>query len=737
MKLSTESLARACAQRPWLTIAVWAAVLAAAVVAIATLLGSALTTEGEVTADTEYNRAYEIIHAEFGPGSGSFRQESETPEELVVVRSEEWSVGDAAFDARVEELVAALERTEGVRSVERPAADGSGPGISRDGHAVMITVGLEEEEAIGDVLPVVEGADGRDGFDVETYGEASINKDFEELSQHDLKTGELLFGGPAALLILFLVFGTIVSGVIPLLLAIVGITVALGLTAVLGQAYTFSFFVTNMISGVGLALGIDYALFVLSRFREERGRGLEKLDAIEAAGATASRAVLFSGVAVAVGLLGMVLVPDSILRSLGAGAILVAVTSVAAAVTLLPAVLSILGDRVNRLRIPFFARAAHAEGGAEGRFWAGVARVVMRRPVLSLLLAVAFLLACAAPVLDLHTGTSGVRTLPDRLPSKQGLLALQGSFAELGRSPAIVVLRGTDVDGAVEELQSALADDSFFTTAKVAERNASSVVVEIPIAGDPFDERADDAVQRLRDEVIPQAVGGDVEALVAGATAEELDYVALTNRYLPIVFGFVLALSFVLLTIAFRSIVLPLKAILLNLLSVGAAYGLLVLVFQKGVGADLLGFQQVDHIEAWVPLFLFSLLFGLSMDYHVFLLSRIRERYLETGDNTGSIAFGVSSTARIITGAALIIVAVFTGFAMGDMVMFQHMGFGVAVALLLDATIIRSVVVPASMKLLGRWNWYLPSWLEWLPTIHVGEGAAGPRGARSAVPDPS
>ena len=734
-KFSTEALARACARRPWTIVGMWLAVLAASVVAIATLLGSALTTDSEVTANTESNRAYEVIHAEFGPRSGSFREESEVPEELVIVRSGALLAADDAFARRVRSLVGELDRIPGVALVERPTtgtgtasgADSAGAGASRDGHAVLLTVRLRSEDAVEDVLPVIERADGVDGFDVETYGTASVDKDFEELSQHDLKTGELYFGAPAALVILFLVFGTIVAGVVPLLLALVGITVALGLTAVLGESYTFSLFVTNMISGVGLALGVDYGLFVLSRFREERARGLEKLAAIEAAGATASRAVLFSGVAVAVGLLGMVLVPDSILRSLGAGAILVTISSVAVATTLLPAVLSLLGDRVNSLRLPFFARAAHAEGGAEGRFWAGVARVVMRRPAFSLALPTAFLLACAAPLLDLETGQSGVSTLPDRLPSKQGLIALQRSFPEYGRSPALVVVRGGDVDAAVDELQTALDADPAFAPGRVATRTDTATLVEIPLAGDPFGDESDRAVTHLREDVVP-ALGGRSEYLVAGATAEELDYVALTNRYLPIVFGFVLTLSFILLTVAFRSLVLPLKAILLNLLSVGAAYGLLVLVFQKGVGADLLGVQQVDHIEAWVPLFLFSLLFGLSMDYHVFLLSRIRERYLATCDNAEAVAFGVSSTARIITGAALIIVAVFVGFAMGDMVMFQHMGFGVAVALLLDATVIRSIVVPASMKLLGRWNWYLPRWLEWLPTIHVGEGRSGAPG---------
>ena len=278
---------------------------------------------------------------------------------------------------------------------------------------------------------------------------------------------------------------------------------------------------------------------------------------------------------------------------------------------------------------------------------------------------------------------------------------------------------------AIGELKASLADEPAFGPATQEESEGGDVVlISVPVAGDADAPEATGAIRHLRSDLIPQAFGDlETTVLVGGTTAEDVDYFAIVGSWLPLVFAFVLGLSFILLTIAFRSIVIPAVAIALNLLSVGAAYGLLVLVFQKGVGNDIFGFQQVDTIEAWVPLFLFSVLFGLSMDYQVFLLSRIKERYAQTGDTAGSIAFGVSSTARLITGAALIIIAVFGGFAAGDLVMFQQMGFGVAVALLIDATIVRTVLVPASMKLLGDWNWYLPSWLSWIPEVHV-EGHA-------------
>jgi RND superfamily putative drug exporter len=270
-------------------------------------------------------------------------------------------------------------------------------------------------------------------------------------------------------------------------------------------------------------------------------------------------------------------------------------------------------------------------------------------------------------------------------------------------------------------LRKRLASDPAFRNPKIElAPNTDLAVVEALVAGDSSDEAAVKAVERLRKQIVPQTLGGaGVQTYVTGATAEIVDYRELMSRWLPLVFAFVLGFSFLLLTVAFRSIVVPAKAIVLNLLSVGAAYGLIVLVFQEGVGNEIFGFPQVDAIEAWLPLFLFSVLFGLSMDYHVFLLSRIRERYLRTGDSSEAVAFGVRTTARLITGAALIIIVVFAGFATGELVMFQQMGFGVAVALLLDATIIRSVLVPAAMELLGERNWYLPRWLRWLPHFDV------------------
>jgi uncharacterized membrane protein YdfJ with MMPL/SSD domain len=739
VRVSTESLARASARHPWRVLGVWGVVLLLSLVAIGTLLGSALTTEGDVTAPTESKRAAELL-AERLPLTEAGRNEEVT--ELAVVRSADLNADDPAFRAEVERLSAAM-REAGAAAVTSYYETGNEALVSADGDAVLLLVALGHEPAdvVEAVVAEVEAVDAEPGLEAKITGEYSGGMDFERLSQDDLKKGELFFGLPAALIILLFVFGTVVAGLIPLVLALLAIVVAVALTALVGQAFELSFFVVNMISGMGLALGIDYSLFILSRFREERLDGREKVDAIVTAGATASRAVLFSGIAFILAMVGMVLVPDTILRSLAVGAILVAICAVAGALTLLPAVLSLLGDRVNALKLPILGRSAAGEAGREGRFWTWVAHGVMRRPVTSLVVAGGFMLLLAAPVFGLSMGFSGIATLPDRFQSKQGFLLLNEEFSGETTEPVTVVVDGDPsspaLSGSLFAFEQMIRDEPAFGRAQIVpEEEAGLAVVTFPVAGDSTGEAAIDAVERLRAELVPAAFGNiDAEALVGGATAEAIDYFDLVGTWLPRVFVFVLGLSFLLLTLAFRSVVVPATAICMNLLSVGAAYGLLVLVFQHGVGNEIFGFEQADAIEAWVPLFLFSVLFGLSMDYQVFLLSRIRERYSQTGDNAEAVAHGVGTTARIITGAALIIVAVFAGFARGDLVMFQQMGFGVAVALLLDATVIRSVVVPAAMTLLGRWNWYLPSWLAWIPDVHV-EGREGPETRPAPAPSP-
>ena len=726
----TERIARACAAHPGRTFGAWGLVLAAAVAAIV-LVMTGLTTEAETTGDPESTRAEKLLVRAFPPDP------ERTVTDVVVIRSERHTVDDREFRAFVERLQRASRATGEVRSVRTFYETHDDSLVSEDRHATIIALFAADEEGIAKVIGVVERGDDNPYFAVAITGNNTVDHDFNELSERDLQEGELKFGLPAALIILVLVFGALVAGLVPLLMAIVSIVVALGLVALLSQAFELSIFIVNMLTGMGLALGIDYSLFVISRYREERGSGRGPDGAIAAAGATASRAVLFSGSAFVVALLGMLIVPTTIMRSLAAGAILVGIVSVAAALTLLPALLGVLHDRVDALRIPFLGGKRGERSNPEGRFWRAVIDRVLRRPALSLAAAAALLVAAALPVFGLEIGASGVSTLPDDLASKRGYAAVQRDFPAQSTDPALIVADGasSDVLRRLERLRAELAADPRFGAGEVRSRNGVAVL-SVPVRGDEVSDEAVAAVRDLRKNVVPRAFeGSGVEAYVGGTSSENVDYFDAVTDPAPLVFAFVLGLTFVLLTIAFRSIAVALTAIALNLLSVGAAYGLLVLVFQHGVGTDLLGFSQVDAIDAWVPLFLFSVLFGLSMDYQVFLLSRIRERFDHSRDTREAVGWGVASTARIITGAALIIVAVFSGFARGDLVMFQQMGFGVAVSLLIDATIIRSVVLPSLMALLGDRNWYLPRWLEWLPHFEV-EGPAAPA-RESAAPTAS
>jgi uncharacterized membrane protein YdfJ with MMPL/SSD domain len=707
------------ARHPWRVVGAWVAAVVVGVVAIGALLGGSLTTEGNPTNNPQSERAKDALDKAFPPTVGA------AVTDIVVLRSSRYTVDAPQFEALVRGIVADVRRAGGVRSVHSYLDTRDPSLVTKDRHATMVQFAADSDDGIDDIVGAVEDADARPGFVVAVTGQETLNHDFNELSQSDLQEGELRVGLPAALIILLLVFGTVVAGLVPLLITLPSIVVALGLVAVLAHVFSLSVFVINMLTGMGLALAIDYALFGVSRFREERGRGREKLDAIAATARTANRAVVFSGTTFVIAMFGMLIVPSSIMRSLAVGAIVVGIVSVVAATTLLPALLGLLGDNVDRLRIPLIGRRSIEAANPEGRFWGTIVRAVLRRPGLSLAISVAVLLAAASPILGMQIGTSGATALPDRFESKQGFAALQREFPGATADPVeIVVAEGATQPAArqaLTRLRTRLAADPRFGPGTI-ERSANGRValLSVPVRGDPSADDAVAAVRDLRSTIVPaEFENTDAEVLVGGTTSENIDYFDSVVGPAPWVIALVLGLTLIFLTVVFRSLVVAGTAVALNLLSVGAAYGLLVLVFQHGVGAGLFGFDQVDTIEAWVPLFLFSVLFGLSMDYQVFLLSRIRERYDATRDTTDAVTFGVSSTARIITGAALIIVAVFAGFASGELIMFQQMGFGVAAALLIDATVIRSVVLPSAMKLLGDWNWYLPRRLEWLPRLQV------------------
>ena len=715
MALGTEALARTSARRPWRTVATWVVLLIAAGVASSTLLGDALTASIEFTDEPDSVRAMEIVEEIRGEAGDT---------EFVVVTSETTTVLDPEFTAYVEEIQTTLSASVAVETIGSYLTE-TGP-VSESGTTALLPVALAGDEVdtwsenAETVREEIAGIDAPDGLVALVAGPATMNNDFNHVAEEDLRTGETI-GVGVALVVLVFVFGAIASGVVPIILGVVAIAVAMGLAALVGQAMDLSFFITNMITMIGLAVGIDYSLFIVSRYREERDKGYEKIEAIGRAGATASRAVFFSGLTVVLALIGMLLVPNTLFRALGLGAILVVIAAVAASMTLLPAVLSLMGDRINALRV-----RRRGSLDSKGRIWDRVTRTVMGRPLTALVISAGILLLAASSVFSLETGLAGVSTMPDDIESAQAFEVLESEFAGGLVSPVEVAIEGGDVEATAASVQSAIDADPELTLAGVEfSETGELALLSVQLPGDVASADSMDVVRDLRSELATVAVGGS-SVYIGGQTAITVDLVAQTSDYTPLVFGVVLGLSFLLLMIAFRSIVIPGKAIAMNLLSVGAAYGLVVAFFQTGAGpgwvkdiASFLGFTQVDVIEAWIPLFLFSVLFGLSMDYHVFLLSRIKERFDQTGDNTESVAYGLRTTGALITGAAAIMVAVFAGFAAGRLTSFQQMGFGLAVAVLLDATIVRSVLVPASMKLLGSRNWYFPSWLEWIPNVSV------------------
>ncbi len=749
----TARLARISATHPWRVVAAWILVL---VLAVGTMgvLGDATTTEIRFTNSPEAQTGMDVLEK-------AGLDDNNPTDETVIIQAKSGTVDDAAYREQVEKVTSALRGMDGVVIPDsvvnyyelsaNPATAAMAEGmVSKDRRTTLIPLTLAgtQDEATENAATYQDTLAGfnTDGFEVQSVGFISIGEENNTIAEEDLVKGET-FGIGAALVILVIVFGALVAAGVPVVLAMASIIVSFGLTAILGQVWDLSFFITNMITMIGLAVGIDYALFVIERYREERRNGLEKRDAITVAGGSATKAVAFSGGTVVLALSGMFLLPATIFQALAAGAVIVVVVSVIGTMTLVPAVISLLGDRIDWPRKRNYD-AYHADHASERHhgvetvysgFWGRVTKAVTARPVIAVIVASVLLITASIPYWDINTGFAGVETMPPDSEVRHGFEILDQEFSAGELAPVQFVIEGKpeDVAPGIDKLRASLADmtvpngdgsgPAFLPVPAgdwaVWSEGGDVALLEATLTHASNDERSYDTIKELRDDVVPAAFDGtNAKVYVSGETAFNQDFFELVATYQPIIVVFVLVLSFILLLLAFRSVVVSAKAIVLNLLSVGAAYGLLVLVFQKGVGNEFFGLQHTPTIEAWIPIFLFCVLFGLSMDYHVFLLSRIREHYDETGNNLESVAVGLKSTGRIITGAALIMVAVFAGFASGRLVMLQQMGFGLGVAVLIDATIIRTVLVPSAMALLGDRNWYMPAWLHWLPDLRV-EGA--------------
>jgi uncharacterized membrane protein YdfJ with MMPL/SSD domain len=645
--------------------------------------------------------------------------------ENVLIQSKTLTIKDPEFRSAIEQSTARLSKTKDVVNVKSPLS-GDAP-VSADQHSALVEFeitgdDLEAQDRIDPSQDAVESVQAQHpNLIVEQFGNVSSNKELNDTFTEDLLKAEQL-SLPITLLILVIAFGALVAALVPLLLGFTAVMAAMSLVAIPSQLSPVDSNVSSVILLVGLAVGVDYSLFYIRREREERASGRDERSALEVAAATSGRAVLISGLTVIAAMAGMFLSGDKTFYSFAEGTILVVAIAMFASVTVLPAVLAWLGDRIEKGRIPFIGGRRRV---GESRFWSAVVDRVMRRPWLSILIAGGALLALAIPALGMNIKVTSTDDLPQNLQVIKTYNRLRAAFPKEGVTVDVAVsgkdLRGVQAQAGIAQLRRQSEGlNQVLTGTDVTYNKAGTVaLIEIPTKGDGNDEVSTTALDRIRNEIIPSTVGGinGLTVDVSGNAAQSKDFRDLLVQRLPLIFSFVFALAFLLMLFTFRSIVIPIKAILLNLLSVGAAYGVLVQVFQNGHGESLLGFTSNGGITSWLPLFLFVLLFGLSMDYHVFILSRVREAYDSGMSTEEAVRHGISTTAGTVTSAAIVMVFVFSVFITLSFLDFKEMGVGLATAVLIDATIIRGVLLPAAMKLLGDWNWYLPSWLEWLPHV--------------------
>jgi RND superfamily putative drug exporter len=656
---------------------------------------------------------------------GGFRLDEQS--EFVLVQSEERTVDDPAFRAVVQQAVVELDSFPEVTKLRSPFAAGNEGQISSDRHSALIQFSPEGsyDEAIAYIDRITAATEQvqeqNPGYYVGQAGSASTGKALDEMFGSQLARAGLL-SIPLTLGILLIVFGSLVGATVPLLLALTSVFATMGLVALPSQIVPMDESVAEVILLIGLAVGVDYSLFYIRRERDERRAGRSESAALEAAAATSGRAVLISGFTVMIAMAGMFFSGDKTFMSFAIGTMMVVAVAMLGSLTVLPAVLSWLGDRVDKVRVPLLWRLRRDDG--ESRVWGAILDRVLRRPLVSAAVSAAVLVALALPALTLHTAISGLDALPKSMQELQSYNRVNDAFPG-GATPAVVAIAGDasdpELQAAVAELRRlALASGQALEPIDVETApGGKAMKVEIPLAGKGTDSASNDALALLREDVLPATLGAvpGIDYAVTGDTAASKDWNDAMRSAVPVVFAFVLAFAFLLLLVSFRSIVIPLKAIVMNLLSVAAAYGVVVAVFQWGWGENLLDFESNGGVAAWLPMFLFVILFGLSMDYHVFILSRIREYYDRGLDTEHAVAKGIRSTAGVVTSAAVVMVLVFGVFSLMPIIDMKEMGIGLAAAILIDATIVRAVLLPATMKLLGRWNWYLPRWLEWLPNL--------------------
>ncbi|MFI6265655.1 MMPL family transporter [Micromonospora sp. NPDC051006] len=714
----TVRLARWSAEHPWRAIALWVVF-----VAICFVGGSAAGLNEATESDQaigESGRAGLIVSA------GDFHDPAV---ENVLITPRAGTLDQTAARAAADDAAARLRSVTGVAGVGQPVS-------ARDGSALLlpITMSGDPETASDRVQPLRDATAGvqeaHPQLRVEQVGGPSINKALDDTLGKDFQRAELL-SLPVTLAILIIAFGALIAAGVPVLLALSSVAAAMGLSTLASHLVPSTDVTSSVILLIGMAVGVDYSLFYVRREREERAKGRSGLDAVEIAAETSGHAVVVSGFAVIISMAGLLLAGDAVFSSLAVGSILVVAVAVAGSLTVLPALLAKLGRWVDRPRVPLLWRLTAPRTGRPGepapRFWPAVLRPALRAPVPTLVISVGLLLALAAPALGMKLKFPGMEDLPRSTPAMQAYDRLTEAFPSNGTSHTVAVrapaAEADRVRAALTDLAGRAGGDPLFAPVEADgpkiqvsdDRRVSVLEVATPYAS--RDDKAVDSMHRLRDELVPAELGGipGVEYAVGGGVAASEDYAAHVRDKLPLVMGFVLVLTFLVMVLTFRSVVVAVSSIVLNLLSAGAAYGLLVLVFQGGWADDLLGFTSMGAIVSWLPLFLFVVLFGLSMDYHVFVVSRIREGIRAGMSNRDAVAYGITSSAGVVTSAAIVMVGVFSIFATLSTIDMKQLGIGLAAAILLDATIIRAVVLPALMTMLGDANWWAPRFLRRRP----------------------
>jgi len=652
--------------------------------------------------------------------------------EFVVIQSHNLTIHDPAFQAVVRNVMGAVSPySSQFHNLRSPLESANRGQVTHDGHTALVewdmnggTLKAAEKRIDPLTSAVASVAKAHPRFYVGEAGAASSDKAITKMFNQQIGQAGTR-SVPLTLLILVLVFGSLLAAFVPLMLALQSVIATIGLVAIVSHLTPMDQSVGAVVMLVGLAVGVDYSLFYLKREREERAAGRSEGAALQAAAATSGRSVLISGATVMIAMAGMLFSGDKTFESFSIATMIVVAVAMIGSLTVLPAVLSKLGDRVEKGRIPLIGRLRRQSG--ENRVWSALLTPVLKHPAVAAVISAGLLAVLAVPTLQIHTAQAGPQALPRSAPTVETLDRIQAAFPGQA-SPAIVAVKTSTTapafHTAVVQLQAQAAASGLGYGAVHVDTNRSRTAAEItvPLPGSGTDGTSTHALLTLRNQLLPATFGHVPGATyaVTGGTAGSYDWNQMMKSSIPIVFGFVLTFAFLLLLLSFRSIVIAATAVVLNLLSVAAAYGVVVAVFQWGWGQHALGFKSYGGVAPWLPLFMFVLLFGLSMDYHVFILSRIREARDRGMSTQDAIAHGIKTTAGTVTSAALVMVGAFLVFATLPIVDMKEMGVGLAAAVLIDATIVRAVLLPAVMKLLGDRNWYLPSWLEWLPRFHHG-----------------